>query len=168
MLYKINKTIGLIGKLQNPLPRTALITLHKAFFCSHLDCGGILYDLVHNAQFHQKLGSLQYNACLAITGAIRGSSKENVCQELGFESLQQRHWCRKLCSFYKILRNENPHYLFNIIPIRNSSNITRNHANITLFKTNHNFFKNSFFPSTIIKRNSSDPNLKNSDTYGTF
>ena len=41
VLYKINKTIGLIGKLQNLLPRTALITLHKAFFRSHLDCGGI-------------------------------------------------------------------------------------------------------------------------------
>ena len=35
-----------------------------------------------------------------------------------------------------------------------------------MFKTNHIFFKNSFFPSTIIEWNNLDPNLRNSDTYG--
>ena len=45
---------------------------------------------------------------------------------------------------------------------------TRNHVNIPLFKTNDNFFKNSFFPSNIIEWNNLDPNLRNSDTYGTF
>ena len=36
--------------------------------------------------------SVQYNAALAITGAIRGSSGENFYQELGFESLRDRRW----------------------------------------------------------------------------
>ena len=35
--------------------------------------------------FHQKLDSIQYNAALAITGAIRGTSREKVYHELGFE-----------------------------------------------------------------------------------
>ena len=74
VLCKINKTIGLIRKLQNLLPRTALITLYKAFVRPHLDYGDIIYDQAHNASFHQKLESLQYNVCLATTGAIRGSS----------------------------------------------------------------------------------------------
>ena len=102
VLCKINKTIGLIGKLQNLLPRTALITLYKAFVRPHLDYGDIIYDQAHKASFHQKLDSLQNNACLAITGAIRSSSREKIFQELGFESLQQRRWYRKLFSFYKI------------------------------------------------------------------
>ena len=59
VLCKINKTIGLIHKLQNLLPRTALITLYKAFVCPHLDYGDIIYDQAHNASFHQKLESLQ-------------------------------------------------------------------------------------------------------------
>ena len=154
--------------MQNLLPRTALITLYKAFVRPHFDYGDIIYDQAHNASFHQKLESLQYNACLAITGAIRGSSREKIYQELGFESLQQRRWYRKLCSFYKVFKNESPRYLFNIIPIRNLAYSTRNHVNIPLLKTNHNFFKNSFFPSTIIEWNNLDPNLRNSDTYGTF
>ena len=58
-LCKINKTIGLIRKLLNILPRTALITLHKAFICPHLDYGDIIYDQAHNASFHQKICSTQ-------------------------------------------------------------------------------------------------------------
>ena len=41
---KINKTIGLLRKLQNLLPRTALITIYKAFVRPHLDYGDILYE----------------------------------------------------------------------------------------------------------------------------
>ena len=34
--------------------------------------------------------TIQYNAALAITGAIRCSSREKLYQELGLETLQQR------------------------------------------------------------------------------
>ena len=125
VVCKINKTIGLIPKLQNLLPRTALITLYKAFVRPHLDYGDIIYDQAHNASFHQKLESLQYNACLAITGAIRGSSREKIYQELGFEFLQQRRWYRKLFSFYRVFKSERPRYLFNTIPIRNPPTVPR-------------------------------------------
>ena len=93
---KISKTIGLLLKLQNLLPRAALITIYKAFIRPHLDYGDILYDQAYNMSFHQKLESIQYNACLAITGAIRGTSKEKLYQEIGLEFLQLRRWYRKV------------------------------------------------------------------------
>ena len=77
---KISKTIGLLRKLQNLLPRAALITIYKAFIRPHLDYGDILYDQACNMSFHQKLESIQYNAW---TGAIGGRSKEKLHQELG-------------------------------------------------------------------------------------
>ena len=40
--------------------------------------------------FYQKLELLQYSACLAMTGAIRGTSREKLYEELGLESLQLR------------------------------------------------------------------------------
>ena len=49
--------------------------------------------------FKKKLKSIQYNAFLALIGATRGASKEKINQELQFESLQDRRWCRKLCLF---------------------------------------------------------------------
>ena len=84
------------------------VTLDKAFVCPHLDYGDILYDQAHNASFHQKLESFQYNNCLAITGAISGSSREKLYQELNYESSQQRRWYGKLCTYYKIFNNESP------------------------------------------------------------
>ena len=44
--------------------------------------------------------TIWYNAVLAITGAIRGSSREKPYQELCLETFQQRRWYRKLCCFY--------------------------------------------------------------------
>ena len=96
---KVSKSIALLRKLQTILPRPTLLTIYKAFIRHHLDCGGSIYDQAYNDSFHQKLESIQYNAALAITGAIRGNYSEKLYQELGLESLQQRRWYRKLCTF---------------------------------------------------------------------
>ena len=77
---KISKTLGLLRKLHNLLPRSALITIYKAFVRPYLDYGDILYDQAYNMSFHHKLESIQYNACLAITGAIRGTFTKNWVQ----------------------------------------------------------------------------------------
>ena len=60
--------------------------------------------------------SVQYNATLAITGAIYGSSRENFCHELAFKALHDRQWCRKLCFYYKIRHNNCPLYLTELLP----------------------------------------------------
>ena len=60
----------------------------------------MIYDRVYNSSFHQNIESIQYNAVLVIAGAVRGTSKEKDYQELGFESLQQRRWYRKLCCLF--------------------------------------------------------------------
>ena len=52
VLCKINKTVGLIGKLQNLLLRTVLITFYKVFVRHHLNYGNILFEQAHNASFH--------------------------------------------------------------------------------------------------------------------
>ena len=83
ILSKTNRTIGLLCKLQSLLPREALITIYKAFVRPHLDYGDVLYDQVFKASFYEKLESIQYIACLALTGAIRVTSKEKIYQELG-------------------------------------------------------------------------------------
>ena len=93
------------------------------------DYDDILYDQVYNISFHQKLESNQYNACLAITGAILGPSKEEFCQERGLESFQLRCWHRKLGMFYKTCESKSPQYLFKLIPEKTSSYVTKNADN---------------------------------------
>ena len=106
---KISKIIVLLRKLHNFLPRNALITIYKAFIRPHLDYGDILYDQPYNMSFHQKLESI--HACLAITGGIRGTSKEKLYQDIGLQSLQLRRWYRKLGMFYKIFKSKNLQHL---------------------------------------------------------
>ena len=99
--------------------------MYKSFIRPHLDYGDILYDQTFNNSFHERLELIQYNVALAITGAIRSSSREKVYQELGIESLQQRRWYRKLCLFYKIIKNQSPKYLFELIPTARQAYMTR-------------------------------------------
>ena len=72
---KINKTIGLLRKFHHILPRLPLLKIYKTFIRPHLDYGDIIYDQTYNALLHQNLDSIQYNAALTITSAIRGTSK---------------------------------------------------------------------------------------------
>ena len=143
VLAKVNKAVGLLRKLRNILPRTTLVTIYKAFIRPHLDYGDVLYDQAFNNSFKEKLESVQYNVFLALTGAISGASKEKICQELELESLRDRRCCKKLCLFYKVLKNKNPKFLFSLIPTRRLLYSTQNIHNIHLLNTKHNFFKDS-------------------------
>ena len=93
--------MGLLRKFHQILPRSSLLAIYKTFIRSRLDYADIIYNQVYNSAFHDKLESIQHNACLAITGAIRGTSTEKISQELGLESLKSRRWFRKLCHFYE-------------------------------------------------------------------
>ena len=154
---KVNKTIGLLRKLQNTLPRTSLITIFKSFIRPLLDYGDIIYDRAYNTSFHQNIESIQYNAALAITGAVRGTSREKLYQELGFESLQQRRWYRKLCCLFKIINNQSPRYLFQLVPSPNTRYFSRNSENIPHLQTKYECFKNSIFPLNYKRVEQSGP-----------
>ena len=168
VLNKVSKTIGLYENFKKNLPRPPLITIYKSFIRSHLDYGHIIYDEGYNVSFHQKIESIQYNAALAITGAIRGTSKEKLYHELGFESLVSRRWHRKLCCFYKVFKTQSPRYLFEVIPTAKRAYITRNNDKLPHFKVKHNYFKNSFFPSTVIEWNKLDLNIRNAESLTNF
>ena len=43
-----------------------------------------------NESFNEKLKAVQYNACLGITDAIRGTSRERLYRKLGLETLKNR------------------------------------------------------------------------------
>ena len=69
--------------------------------------------------------------------------------------------------FYKIYKNKSPFYLFNLIPEK-TSYTTRNTDCIPLIKIKHNFFKNTFFLSTIIEWNKLDHTIRYAESFGIF
>ena len=143
--------------MQVTKPVTTKCIDDKSFIRPHL------YDQTFNYSFHQKFESIQYNACLTNTGAIVSTLRDKLYQDLGFESLYRR-WYRTLCCFYKIYKNKQPLYLFNLIPRKISSYYSRNKNHIPLFKVRHDFFKNSFFRVIIIERNSLDTTTANNES----
>ena len=167
---RINKTIGLLRKFQPTLPRKSLVTIYKSFIRPHLGYGDVIYDRAYNESLHQTLESLQYSAAIAITRAIRGTSSEKLFQELGLETLKSRCWLRKFCLFYKLIKEQSPAYLFQLIPENKTPYTTRSiqKSQIPFLKTKTNFFKNSFFPAVILEWNKLDVNIRNSASCNVF
>ena len=97
-MNKCYKKIGVVRKLSVNLPGDALLRIYKSFI--NLDYRDIIYDKQHNF-IKNKIENIQYKACIAITGAIQGTSREHLYHELGLESLGDRRWCRKLTFFIK-------------------------------------------------------------------
>ena len=105
---------------------------------------------------------------LAITGAIRGTSKEKLSNELRLELLQNRRWYRKLSFLYKVIANKSPSYLFNMTPTKNTSRPTQETDNTPLLGTKHNFFLNSYFPAAIKEWNRLDIDIWKSNSITIF
>ena len=62
------------------LSRSSLLTIYKSFVRPHLDYDHVIYDQPNNTPLSDKIESVQYNAVLEITSAIRGTSNEKLYQ----------------------------------------------------------------------------------------
>ena len=165
---KVNRRIGILKKLSGFLPQHSLISLDKSFIRLHLDYADIIYGQPNNLSLRNKIEICQYNAALAITGAIRGSSKKRLYQELGFECLSSRRWLRKLFTFYEIARNKSPGYLYKYILPGDRAYLTRNSNNIKQIFCRSEYFANSYFPCTIKEWNKLSLETRNSELYSIF
>ena len=145
---KISKTmkwIGIIKKLSNILPRKSLITIYKSFVRRHLDYGDLIYDQPNNEVLCQQIMTVQYIASLAITGAIKGTSRLKLYNEIGLESLKIRQWFRKFYAFYKIKSTGLSSYLFDLIPKSSHMNNTRSLEDVAALYSRTDIFKYFLF-----------------------
>ena len=121
-IKKCNKLIGLMKRLSVNLPRSVLLTIYKSFIRPHLEYGDILYDKPDNEHFQNKIEKVQYKAYLAITGAIQGTSREKLYEELGLHSLVERRRRNKLIFFCKIVNGLLPDYLYSYLNFASQQN----------------------------------------------
>ena len=97
------------------MPRNPLLSNYKAFLRPHLDNCGVIYGKLHNGNFIDTPESIQYNATLAITGAV-GTFKEKLFNELELEYLRDRGWMQRQCLFHKMFHLKSPNYIYTLIP----------------------------------------------------
>ena len=84
-IHQANKCVGFLQKLQTILPRNSLLTIYISFIRPLLDYADVICDQPSNASFSKKIELVQYNMALAITRAIKSSSREKLYQGLGLE-----------------------------------------------------------------------------------
>ena len=89
-LTTVNKLTSTLRKIYHHMPRDSLVTIYKYFIRPHLDYADVIFRKPSNATFSNRIESAQYNAALAITGTIRGISKEKLYHDLGFETMKER------------------------------------------------------------------------------
>ena len=92
------KGIFVIKKLRHSLLRKSLLAIYKAVLRLLIDYGDIIYDQPQNESFCDKIESVQYKDAL---GAIQGTSREKIYQELCLESLKSRRWYKLLVACIK-------------------------------------------------------------------
>ena len=112
--------------LSRYLPRSSLCEIYKLHIRPHLDYGDVLYHIPTKVyefrstntlpSIMKKIESVQYSAALAVTGAWKGTSRDRLYEELGWESLDSRRWTRWLTLFYKIVNKLTPAYMLHPIP----------------------------------------------------
>ena len=178
-ISKTRKGIGLLKYLSKYLPRHTLNELYKLHVRPHLDYGDVIYHIPAKVcEFSQntilpnlmeKLESVQYSAALAVTGTWRGTSREKLYAELGWESLNSRRWSRRLTLFYKILNNLTPLYTKVPIPPLHQSNYSlRNQDVIGQIRARTEKFQSSFYPNCISEWNQLDPEIRLAPSIAVF
>ena len=168
------KWIGIIKQLSQYLPITSLDQIYKMHIRPHFDYCDAIFHVPSslnnfNLSLNYSMGILertQYQAALAITGAWKGTNRDKIYEELGWETLDSRRQCHRLIMFYKIINNFTPNYLKVPIPIRNrsSSRISR----IPTLHCRTNKYINSFYPNSITCWNNLDPDIKSSVSISLF
>ena len=80
---KVNKTIRLIRKLPNILPRESLVIIYRSFLRPHLDDSGITLSEYRFSSIQCSISKYGFNK--------KNFKRKNLSRiRLGFESLQQR------------------------------------------------------------------------------
>ena len=179
VLSKANRGIGMIKFLSRYLPRSSLDQIYKLHVRPHFDYCDVIYHVPQQNNLYtldstqnflmKRLESMQYTAALSITGAWKGTSRDKIYHELGWESLSNRRWYRRLALFYKIVNGLTPGYLREILPDVREQRYGLRHSNsIALPRQRTEAFKNSFIPHCISLWNNLDEETRGSASLSIF
>ena len=169
------KWIGVIKHVSPYVPIPALDQIYKMRVRPHLDyCDVIFHTPIITHDFDSSLTlnyqmkileSTQYQAALAVSGCWRGTNTDKIYEELGWESLDQRRYFRRLVMFYKLANGMVPNYLRE--PVRFPQRILRS-SDIPLIKNRTDRYLHSFYPDSVINWNNIGTEIREAKTISIF
>ena len=176
-IKKAKKIVFILRFLSQSLPLDTLNQMYKMFVRPHLDYGDIIFHIPHTYDPYdstvslnymmEKIENIQYQAALAISGCWQGTSRNKIYDFLGWESLSDRRWARRLIYLYKVRNNLTPQYLKNILPTT-CHNSRRNDKEFREIICHTLRYKNSFFPDAVKSWNNVSADFRNSNSLVIF
>ena len=165
-IRKATKGLSLMKYLSRYVSRKVLDLSYKLYVRPHLDYGDVIY---HNQRtdLMKLIEQVQYRAALIVTGCWQGTSRVKLYEEVGWESLADRRWGRRMTLYYKILNGLTPSYLFEHTPDEAPNVTLRNFTpKAPISRTIR--YDNSFFPFCINNWNNLDSSTRLSPSLSIF
>ena len=164
-IKKATKGLGLMKYLSRYVSRKVLDLSYKLYVRPHLDYGDVIY---HNQRedLMKLVEQVQYKAALIVSGCWQGTSRVKLYEELGWESLADRRWGRRMALYYKIVNGLTPAYLFEHVPNEAPRSLRSFIPKAPFSKTLR--YDNSFFPFCINHWNTLENNIKFSPSLEIF
>ena len=159
------KGLSLMKYISKYVSREVLDLCYKLYVRPHLDYGDVIY---HNQREDLMIlvEQVQYKAALIVSGCWQGTNRSKLYDELGWESLSDRRWGRRLTLYYKIVNGLTPAYLFEHVPSEAPRELRKYTPKAPISKTLR--FDNSFFPYCINHWNDLNDDIKCSTSVQNF
>ena len=156
-----SKMSDVLKNLKYDLDRHSLEKIYFSFIRPKLEYASHIWDNCSKKD-SDKLEQFQLEIARTVTGARRGTSREMLYNELKWERLSSRRENVKLVNMHKIVHDNAPTYLCNLIPkdIETNRYNLRNQGNIKIPRTRTETFKKSFIPSATNLWNNLPSNQK--------
>ena len=171
-IVKARRGIGMIRYLSRYVSREVLDVIYKLHVRPHLDYGDIIYhkyDPDMRLTFTQKLEQTQYLAALAVTGTWRGTNRRRLFNELGWETLYDRRWYRRLCHLFSLINSKSPEYLYSELPqARQMQYSLRNLSSFEQPVSRTVRFASTYFHNALFEWNLLDDETRNSKSLFQF
>ena len=107
-IIKARRGIGMIRYISKYVSRNVLDQVYKLYVRYHLNYGDVIYhryDPDMRLSVTKRFEQTQYHAALSVMGAWRGTNRQKLYDELGWEDLYHRRWYSRLCHFYILKEN---------------------------------------------------------------
>ena len=103
--------------------RKVLDLSYKLYVRPYLDYGDVIYQN-QRSDLMNLTEPVQYKAALIVSGCWQGTRRKKLHNDLGWESLSERRWSRRMITFYKILNGMAPSYLLDHLPEITAPNVS--------------------------------------------
>ena len=159
-IVKANRGIGIIRFLSKYVSRDTFDQMCELFVRPHSYYGDTIYH-DQNMSLSRKLESIQHEAALAVIRAWKGTNTDKLPEELGWETLGNRRWYRRLCLFHKIVDNQPPEYLRDCVSDENINQDQLRYTNVFRYENSSSQrYSKSLFPYCVNIWNTLDHQIR--------